>query len=179
MAIETITLARPYAKAAFEFACQAKQLAQWSTLLEAAVLVAKDPLVVPLFSDPKVSDEALHTFFEELCEPWLTEQAKNFLRLLAENKRMALLPDIAHVFDALRAQHDKAIIVEVKSYDPLSELQQQSIKDALQKRLDCNIELECQQDRSLLGGAVVRSGDLVIDGSVRRRLQCLYKELVG
>lgn len=179
MTIETITLARPYAKAAFEFAQQAKRLSQWRLLLQAATLVSADPVVKSFYNHPKVSHQSLFELFSDVCQAYSDDAGNNFLHLLAANNRLALLPEITTLFEELLAQHDKTIVVSITSYDQLSEQQQTTIKTALQKRLDRSIKLECHQDVELLGGAIVRCGDLVIDGSARHRLQSLYKELVG
>jgi F-type H+-transporting ATPase subunit delta len=170
---ERITIARPYAKAAFETAQAKKQLAAWSRALTAAAAGAADPAVQTLLGSPKLPKEALAQVFIELAGRELGDGGANFLRLLAENRRLGLLPEIAQTFEALRAEAERTVEASVVSATPLDDTTREALARALKKRLDREVTLKCETDPRLIGGAVIRAGDLVIDGSVRSKLDRL------
>jgi F-type H+-transporting ATPase subunit delta len=164
------SIARPYAFAAFEFALAKNALSAWEELLQAAALVAKDRLVVRLMASPAVNHKQLADLFCDVLASNLDDDRKNFIRLLAEHKRYAVLPEIAEQFVQYRAEHEKKVKVEVTSAIPLDEQQKSKLSQALAKRLQLQVTLACTVDPALLGGAIVRAGDMVIDGSVRGKL---------
>jgi F-type H+-transporting ATPase subunit delta len=170
---EKITVARPYARAVFELARERDAFARWSGLLAIAARVAADPAFSKLLGNPRVEDRKLADVVIELCGDEADELGGNFIRLLADNDRLAYLPEISQEFEMLRAEAEKIVDIVVTSAVALDEPQQQKIAAAMGERLGSNVRLHCDIDESLLGGAVVRAGDLVIDGSLRGRLDRL------
>ena len=174
---ELSTLARPYAKAAFEYAAQAGQLQSWSDSLSTAGSVAQQSNVVKLLSSPSLTSQQQATALIEICGDALDGQGQNFLTLLSENNRLQLLPEISLQFDILKANREKAVDVEVIAALELDAEQQQKLSDALSAKLERKINMQVSLDKSLLGGAVIRAGDTVIDGSIRGRLAKLAESL--
>ena len=167
---ERITIARPYAKAVFKLAHSQKRLPQWSEALRLAASVVADPRVAALLGNPAVSPEQLAGLVTESCGAGLDEQARNLIATLAANRRLGYLPEIATRYQQLRADAERTVEVTVTSAVELSAAQKTHYAEALTKRLGREVRLSCQTDPSLLGGAVVRADDLVIDGSVRAGL---------
>ena len=171
------TIARPYARAAFAHAQGAKDLAGWSKLLAAAATAASDPHVARLIGNPHVTSEELVDLLGELSGKAGGEGGRNFLKALAENRRLAMLPHIAAQFEALRAEVENVIDVEVIAAREIAPPQQKKLEAALAKRLGRAVRMHTRIDGTLLGGAVVRAGDLVIDGSLKGRLERLGSAL--
>lgn len=175
---ELTTLARPYARAAFEFARDAQQLSAWSECLSLAAAVALQEKVKQKLEAPQLTSDEKSAVFVAVCGDALSTQVRNFIHILAENKRLELLPEIYPLFEAYKAQQEKAIDVEVTTAFELSpEIEAKLIKE-LSRKLNRDVTLQTTLDQSLLGGAVVRAGDTVIDGSVRGRLSQLA-EVMG
>lgn len=174
---ELTTLARPYAKAAFEFARQANDLNGWSTMLAVAANVAQHENMVKLIASPVTTAQDKARTFIDVCGDELNEKAKNFVSNLAANKRLALLPQIYALFENLKAQLEKTVDVKVASAFELSQEQQAKLAKALSAKLDCEVSIESSVDQGLLGGVVIRAGDTVIDGSVRGRLAKLAEAM--
>ena len=173
------TIARPYARAAFAYAHDAKDFASWSKLLGGAAEAAADPRVAKLIGHPQVTDEQLVGLFADLAGKEAGEAGRNFLRTLAENKRLALLPEIAAQFDALKAQAENKVKVTMTSATQVDAATAEQVKQALNKRLGREVELELAVDPALIGGAVIRAEDMVIDGSVRGKLEAMAGALVA
>ncbi len=170
---EKMTVARPYARAVFEIAKEADALAAWSGFLGRGAIAAVDGRVEALFGNPAVTREALAALFIELCGEGVGPNGASFLKLLAENDRMAWLPEIATEFEALRAEAEHVVDVQVTSAVELDAAQRESFATSLKKRLGRDVRLHCDTDAKLLGGAIIRAGDLVIDGSLSGRLERL------
>jgi F-type H+-transporting ATPase subunit delta len=173
------TIARPYARAAFAEAQGHKHLGPWSESLQRAAAVVQDPRVQNLLGNPAVTNAQLASFIIELAGPQLDEQGRNFVQTLAENRRLAYLPEISTLFDELKDEAEGVIDVTVTSAAPLQDGEREALSSALQRRLKRQVRLQCQTDPALLGGAVLRAGDLVIDGSVRARLNRIAYELAA
>lgn len=181
------TIARPYAVAAFEAAKDADNLAGWSTALETAREVLADGQVVAFLGTPSLNDEQRLSFLSDLFES--AEQQKsvfggdpkgtNFLKLLLEYGRINVLPEIAEHFEALKAEVENTVDVVVTTATALSDNQMQEIATALQARLGREVRIETEIDETLIGGAVIRAGDVVIDGSLRSRLLSLSNALIA
>ena len=174
---EKATIARPYAKAAFESARQHRALESWSKVLATASSVVQDERVARLLSSPKVKPEQLSGLIGDIAGGDLDEQTRNFLATLASNRRLGLLPEIASMYEALRAEAENTADVQVVSAVALDEAQKQRLAQALKKRLKREVRLHCEVDASLIGGAIVRAGDFVIDGSLKARLDRLAVEM--
>lgn len=175
---EPITIARPYAQAAFALACEQQALAHWSEMLQFAAQVAAEPQMAALIKSPQVDDAQMAQIFLDICDARLDAQGQNFVRTLAAYKRLALLPDVAALFELLRADAEGTVEAEVVSALPVSDAQQAFIVAALAKRLGRKVALRCHTDDSLIGGAIIRAGDLVIDGSARGHLNKLATALL-
>ena len=167
---EANTIARPYAQAAFDFAKQKGELKSWSELLTLAAEVVADEQVAELVDNPELSVDQLDNLMQALVGDAANQFGHNFLRLLIEERRLPVLPEIAEQFERLRAEEEKSIDVEVRSAVALDEAYQQKIAAALKARFGRDVKLHCEVDDALVGGAVIRAGDQVIDGSVRTRL---------
>ena len=170
---ENATIARPYAKAAFEFAQERNALERWSQVLGAGAAVVSEPAVERLLTHPRVEPKALVDLIAEVAGDALDEHGRNFLTTLAQNRRLDLLPQISAQFEVLRAEVENVADVRIISAVQLSEAQQQRFSAALKKRLQREVRLHCEVDPSLIGGAIIRAGDFVIDGSLKARLERL------
>ena len=173
------TIARPYARAAFEYAHAAGQLAAWGEILGRASLVIADERVQPLIGNPHVQRADLVAFVVELAGASVNEHATNLVRLLADNGRLALLPEIAAQYATLRAEVENTVDVTVTSAMPLTAEQSDKLQQALTRRLRRTVRLSATVDPSLIGGAVVRAGDFVVDGSLRGRVERLGNIMSG
>lgn len=167
---EAITIARPYAQAAFDFAKQKGELKSWSEFLGVAAAAASDEQVSALIESPKVSASQMLELMKALTNDAAGQPGQNFIHLLIEESRLPVLPEIAVQFEKLRSEEEKSVDVEVNSAVALDEAYKQKIAAALKARLGREIRLHCEVDAALMGGMVIRAGDKVIDGSVRTRL---------
>lgn len=180
MATDSATIvAIPYAKAAFEIAVAEQQLSEWENALALLTAICKDEQVERLLKNPLVSSEELAQFLISLLDKSAPESVTNLLKVLAQSKRLAIIPDLFLLFRTHRAEYEKTMDVDVRSYFPLSENQSSAIKQALEKRLSRRVSINNTIDKDLLGGAVINAGDLVIDGSVRGKLNKLANEVIA
>ena len=176
---DKLTVARPYARAAFQEARGEDRLAQWSDSLKVAAQVVKDPRVENLLGNPHVTPEQLAQLLIAIAGPALGEHGANFVRTLAENRRLAYLPEISEQFEALKDEIQGVADVTVTSAATLDAAQQAKLSAALEKRLKRRVRLHAQVDPAIIGGAIVRAGDLVIDGSIATRLERIAYELTA
>jgi F-type H+-transporting ATPase subunit delta len=176
---DKITIARPYAKAAFEEATGDKKLGPWSESLQIAALVVQDPRVHTLLGNPFVSNDDLAKLVTDIAGRKLDEHGRNFVAALAENRRLAYLPEISTLFDELKDEAEGVVDVTVTSAAPLQDGQREALSSALQRRLKRQIRLHCHTNPGLIGGAILQAGDLVIDGSIRTRLDRIAYELTA
>ena len=179
------TLARPYAQAIFELAHAADDLAEWSKSLDVARALLADGEVVAYLGDPAFSNEQRLDFLTGLFAKAKAskvsgkdKQGTNFLKLLLEYGRIGVMPEIADHFEALKAKVENVVDVVVTSASAISKKQQNAISKALRERLGRDVNLETETDENLIGGAVIRAGDVVIDGSLRSRLDSLATTLI-
>jgi F-type H+-transporting ATPase subunit delta len=175
---EKSTIARPYAVAAFGLAKENNELASWSDMLGFAAIVVTDEAMQDYINNPKVNQDTLTRLMLEVCGDQLNELGKNFIKVLVANKRLNILPEIAVLYNELRADAEKTVEAEVISAFPLTEAQQDTLVEGLKKRLGRDVTLVSKVDENLLGGAIVRAGDLVIDGSVSGQLSKLETSLL-
>ncbi len=182
---DSSTVARPYAKALFDLANGERKLPEWSAALGAAAAVLADAGAKRALANPAFDDGARATLVGSIASAikggeLLTGQAgKNLLQLLSENDRLTALPEIAAQFDALKAEAENKVKVTVTAATQVDGAIAEQIKKALQQKLGRAVELTLAVDASLIGGAVIQADDMVIDGSVRTRLQRLTEKLVG
>ena len=170
---ELTTLARPYAQAAFQRAQTSGRLSDWSDMLQYAAVVVEDPAMANVVEGTRLSRSELAKVFIDVCGDRLDDEGRNLIRLLADNRRLTLLPEIAAVYEMLRAEAESTVDAQMVTAYPLSDDQRQRIAESLQRRLGRNVTLTATVDESLIGGAIIHAGDLVIDGSVRGKLQRL------
>jgi len=168
---QAITTARPYAQAAFEEAQKLADLKGWSAVLTSLAEAIIHPEVREVVTNPRVSKEQVENLMEGLLGDKAKVQQRNFVRVLTDNQRLLILPEIVAIFETLRAEAEKTVNVVVDSAFELSAAQQDKIVSSLKKRLGREIKLVCNVNKDLLGGVVIRAGDKVIDGSARTRLE--------
>ena len=176
---ERATIARPYAKAAFAAAREQGRLAEWSRWLGNARGVVLSEEFRLLESSPGVSTSQLEELIAGICGADLDAQGRALLGLLTENGRLDFLPEIAAQFKALEAEDQNVADVEIVSATALGDAQRERLAAALRARLRRDVRLQCSVDPALIGGAVVRSGDLLIDGSLKGKLERLATDLTG
>ena len=174
---ESGTVARPYALAAFEQAQHDGQVAEWAGMLETLEVIAADPTVKGLIANPKVDNEGVSALILDIAGDRLTPHGRNFLRLLGQNGRLGLLATIRGIFEQEREALEGRGHVEVRSAYPLTPDEEGRISDAMSKRLGVSVSLSVGVDPDLIGGVVLRAGDLVIDASLRGRLGQLRQAL--
>jgi F-type H+-transporting ATPase subunit delta len=168
---ELTTAARPYAKAVFEMARESGTLSEWSEQLSAMSAVVATEDSAALLSHPRMSKAQKSEIFSEIIGDGLTKNGRNLLMTLGENDRFALIPEITSIYEVMKAEAEGAIEAEVISAQKMTKKQEDAIAAALQKRLGREVKLVTSIDPSLMGGAIVRAGDLVIDGSILSRLK--------
>ena len=173
---QALTLARPYARAAFSLARDAGTLPAWSQALAFAARVAADPQVAAVLGHPKLSAADAVAL---LAPDGAGEAFCNFLGLLFDNRRLSLLPEIAGLYDELRFEAERVVKAKVTSAAALPAAELETIKAALRRRFGREVEVEAAVDESLIGGAVIDAGDVVIDGSLKGKLARLQAALAG
>ena len=176
---EAATLARPYANAAFDVARAHERLAQWSRMLALLAAAVATREAAALIGDPSLASEVKAHRLAEALRGELDDHGRRFVQVLAANKRLPLLPEVARQFEARKAAAEAVLEVEVVAATELSAQQREGFSAALARRFGQAVNLSASLDASLLGGAVVRAGDTVIDGSVRGRLGRLAGALQG
>jgi F-type H+-transporting ATPase subunit delta len=174
---ELSTLARPYAKAAFEYARDKTALEQWSQQLAIAAAVTRDEALVAVLNNPALTAEQQAQTVTNVCGDALLGEVHNYIAILAANKRIALLPEISSLFNQYKANQEKSVDVEVVSAFDLAETTTEKLAQVLGKKLEREVKVSTSTDQNLLGGVLIRAGDLVIDGSVRGRLNKLAEAM--
>ncbi|MFA7554911.1 MAG: F0F1 ATP synthase subunit delta [Spongiibacteraceae bacterium] len=174
---ELSTLARPYARAAFEFALAANELSAWSQQLAVGSAVAQAGKMKKLLSSPSLTTEQQATQFMTVCGDELNGKVKNFISVLAEYKRLPLLPEISALYDEFKANREKSVEVEVTTAYELDATIQEKLAKALSAKLERDVSMHTVLDKSLIGGVVIRAADIVIDGSIRGRLNKLAEAM--
>ena len=187
---ERAAIARPYADAAFAVAAgadgDAGRIDAWAAFLARAATVAGDERVAQLLNNPHADKpRLLELVAETACGDagtadapgTVTAQQRNLLKLLSANGRLAALPAIASRFEQLRAESQGTVDAELVAAFAVGDEQRRAVAEALSHKLGRRVRLSAREDRGLIGGAIVRAGDLVIDASVRGQLQQLAAAL--
>jgi len=174
---ELSTLARPYARAAFEYARGHEALDAWAQQLATAAAVVVEARLESLLDNPALTAEQQAQTLNEVCGDELGIEMKNFISILADNKRLSLLPEVRSQFVQFKTNLEKSIDVEVISAFDLSDETQEKLAGVLGKKLEREVNVSTRTDRDLLGGVLIRAGDMVIDGSVRGRLNKLAEAM--
>lgn len=170
--VEPTTLARPYARAAFDVARNSGALDAWQVALTTLAGASAAPRVAALLKEPARTAGQRVDMLKSLVDD-LPPGCVNFLQVMADNNRLALLPDVACLYAALKAEAEATVTVEVTSAFALTDDEAEQLASAMAARLNRSVNIRTHTDASLLGGAIIRAGDLVIDGSVRGRLEKL------
>ncbi len=171
------SIARPYAKAVFQQAQASKSLEQWSEQLALLVKITDDPQMRPFLQRPEAGSGAKGQAVLDIAGENLVAEAGNFVRLLAGNQRLDVIGSIAEVYEEMRAEAEKVIEADVRTARALTKEQEKQLAAALRKRLGREVTIKSTVDKSLIGGAVIRAGDLVIDGCVPTKLKQLAASL--
>ena len=174
---ELTTLARPYAKAAFEFALDKENLSSWTEMLTFLSAVTSDVSMASLLDSPSLTREKAAELVLGVAEGQLDKKCANFVSLLAGNGRLELLPEILALYEQYRAEHEKTVEVELRSVIELTEKQIEDLNTRLETKLGRKVNINCQIDPTVMGGMIIRAGDLVIDASVRGKLNDLADSL--
>jgi len=176
---ENATVARPYAKAAFDLAQKSGNLAKWSEMLTLSAEITSDAGMQALLQHPKANTSDLTRLFEDVAKDKFDDSFRTYLKVLNENRRLLTLPDIAEQFEVQRRALESRVKVIVTTATDIAENQVERLSAALKNRYQKEIELELKIDPALVGGAIINAGDEVIDGSVNGRLQKLTNSLMS
>ena len=174
---ELSTLARPYAEAVFKRALETKAVSEWSDMLSFLGLVMQDDELATVISNPKVTQEQLTQLLLDICQDQLQKEGVNFLKLLVQNDRLLLAPQISELYESYKAEHEGYVDVEVISAYALSKEEQNKFATTLKKQLGKTVHITTSIDKNLIGGFIAKAGDKVIDGSIKGQLQQLAKKL--
>jgi F-type H+-transporting ATPase subunit delta len=174
---EALTLARPYARAAFDLAAQAAAASAWSKALAASAAIAAEDRIASLLEDPRLplAERAAVVTPDGVLPAGYAQ----FLALMAENSRLRLLPEVAQLFETLRAEAEQSLTVKVRTALPLAPEQRDRLVSQLARRFGRTVSLDVELDEALIAGAVIDAGQLVIDGSLSAQLDRLRKELTA
>ena len=174
---ELSTLARPYAKAAFQAAVDAGELQAWSDMLVNTSNVVQEEKMGKVLSHPSLTGEQQAQTLIDVCGDKMNQAGQNLVSVLAENKRISLIPQILEQFEHLKAELEKAVDVQIISAFEVSDESKQKLTDALKAKLAKDVRVTTTVDSTLVGGAIIRAGDLVIDGTVRGKLAKLAEAM--
>ena len=174
--MEMKTIARPYAKAAFDFAVENKAVDNWLTMLSFAATVVQNKQMDDVING-NLNAEKMADVFLAVCGEQLDEQGQNLIKVMAVNGRLSVLPAVVQEFASLKAELDREVEADVVSATKLTKQQMAKIQASLEKRLARKVKLNCSVDKKLMAGIIIKAGDLVIDGSVRGRLSRLAETL--
>ena len=174
---ELATLARPYAEALFKRSKETSTVAQWSDSLAFLAAVMSDQQLAAASVNPRIDSDKFIALLLDISTDQIDQEGENLIRLLVQNGRLNLLPQIAELFEQYRAEDENFIDVEVQSAFAVTKTEQQHLTSILEKSLKRKVHLTAEKDSDLIGGVVIRAGDTVIDASVRGQLQQLAKEL--
>jgi len=167
------TLARPYARAVYQQAIETSALSSWSDALALMAAVVNDTEMQGLLSKPQIGGEQQAELMLKVTADKLNAQQQNLIKLMAENGRLKVLPEVAEQFEIYRAKAEGKIEAEVKSAFPLSKEQEESITNTLKAKLGCEVTITTIIDETLIGGVVIKAGDTIIDGSMKSQLESL------
>ncbi|MGZ5149712.1 MAG: F0F1 ATP synthase subunit delta, partial [Burkholderiales bacterium] len=170
---ELVTIARPYAEAAFKLALENRNLVRWSDMLSLLDAVVRDERVASRIGDPNVNDRALESLILGALGERLDGQGRNFVQVLVQNRRLELVPHIRALYEELRREHEGVLEARIVSALPISDEQVRQVLAALEKKYGRKVNAQVEVDPALIGGARIVVGDKVIDATVRGRLDAM------
>jgi len=173
---ELTTIARPYAKAAFDFAIEANAIKSWLEQLTFAAQVSKND-TIQTYLRGGVSVEQATTLFLNVCGEQVDSKGQNFIKLMAENHRLLALPQVLEQFCELKAEYEQTVNVDVTSAVKLKAADTKALSAALEKRLARKVKLNCKVSKKIISGLIIQAGDMVIDGSIKGKLNRLTQTL--
>jgi len=176
---ETITIARPYAEAVFQLADKAGELAKWSEALARMAGIAANPDMLEAMGNPRLTAEQLYGLFASLAGEAVFAQSQNLIRVLIENRRLSLVPEIRDLFEDLKNEREGIVEAQITSAFPLEGASLATLVADLEKRFKRRIQPIVTLDPELIGGVCVQVGDEVIDGSVRGKLASMIVALTS
>jgi F-type H+-transporting ATPase subunit delta len=174
---DLITLARPYAKAAFQFAQAQNSLGKWSEMLALLANLTSEAKVQQVLASPNLTVQQQAQALIDVCGDGLNDAGKNLVTILAENKRLKLLVEISNLFEKLKTEAEKTVDVEITTAVALNDTLSNQLAEALKNKLNRTVTITSSVDKNLIGGAIIRAGDTVIDSSVRSRLAKLAEAM--
>lgn len=174
---ESITIARPYAKAAFQAAKESQAFSVWSDMLAYASTVALDENINLFLDHPALTSEQKAQLFIDVCGDNLTAEGKNFVFILSEHNRLGLVSEISTLYELLKAQLEQTVDVAVESAYALSDEQSEKLAQALSKKLDRKVVIASTVNQELIGGVIIRANDMVIDASIRGKIAKLAEAI--
>jgi F-type H+-transporting ATPase subunit delta len=170
------TVARPYARAAFEFAAERKTISKWSEMVSFAALVAADLTMSKIIKSDK-TPKKMADLFINVCGEQLNKEGKNLIKLLAESQHLIVLPQVCELFTILEKKYKKEVDVSVISAFKLTGKQKKELSKSLEKRLDRKVNFSYGIDKKVITGMIITAGDLVIDSTVKNQLSHLSRSL--
>ena len=170
-------IARPYAQAAFEIARDSNRYDEWSSQLETLTHVVRNPDLDGLIQNPRITRDQIVDIILEIGGDAFDEQIRNLVRILGHYRRLQIVPSIAEQYESLRAEEEGVIEAELQTAYAMDQSQIEKLTESLQNRLGRKVRLKCRENQDLIGGAVIRAGDWVVDGSVRAKLAKLSSSL--
>ena len=176
---EFLTLARPYAKAAFAYASEQNATDAWSNALQLLSAAVQDEAFSAYLNRPELTPAEQVALFAKVLGNEQTAAVSNFLTLLADNGRLALLPEIDTEFEQLKSQNNNTVDVVIESAFPLDSVQEQKLAHALEKRLNSAVKVTVEVNPALIAGVVIRAGDQVIDDSALSKLEKMRTRLLA
>ena len=171
------TIARPYAQAMFDVACGKGDLAKTSDALTIASAIAQDAAFSSILDNPHTASDKLAELMIGVVGDKATKEVNNFIKVMAENRRLDVMPEVSELFKQYKATEESTVNAEVISATKLTAAQQKQIASKLKQRLGREVTLQCSIDENIIGGAIIRAGDLVIDGSITGQLEKLSQAL--
>ncbi len=171
------TIARPYAQAVFKLAKEENSKDQWSENLAFLSILMQDSEMVGVVKNPKIKKQRIEQLILDIAEAKFDGKIINFIRLLIQNNRLLLAPQIADLYEQYKSEDEGYVDVELKSAFTLTKAEEKTIGAALEKALNKTVHMKAKVDKTLIGGFLARAGDIVIDGSIKGRLQQLSKRL--
>ncbi|QOI10840.1 F0F1 ATP synthase subunit delta [Blochmannia endosymbiont of Colobopsis nipponica] len=171
--VNSSTIARPYAVAAFNFAVEQQKVPDWQSMLLIASNISKNEKMLKIFSSNRFTSTQLLNIFIDVCGKSLDHFVRNFIRIMAKNSRLLVLPEVVKQFINLRTVQENFMDVEVISPYLLTDLQLSKITEIIEKKVSKKIKLICKVEPLIVAGLIIRMNNTVLDSSLQRRLEHL------